>query len=448
MGFKSNGINDFDIEALKREQEEKKRLAKLEEERAAAEKKRLEEEALKQQELQKQEEQAISNDTEVVELQDTPDGLTMMGEDGNEISIDKEQNGKPVDVSTDITEDTASESQTSDTVINDTESEDEIKSEEATLETLDNAYLDEVMKQQPEEEEPQDEVSRLLKQIYADEEAAKKAKKAKEEKEEKEKKQKGKKKKKKKKKSAKNNKQKAGYSHSIYGENDDDDYDDDDKGISRFIPVIGIVVVVIAVIALIAVGINATNYKKNDEPETTSYDQASNPLQEDSYEDISDVVKLYYQAKAAGDVNALAQYVDNMDGITEDSLAEESSYITGYSDITCYTKNGLYANTYVVFVRYSLQIKNIATPAPGISILYVIRDDETGNIYIHNGVTDKEVLDYISMISQDDDVVALYTEVNNSLNDALNADGDLKNFYDALAAKNNANQSTDDGAAQ
>ena len=36
MGFKSNGINDFDIEALKREQEEKKRLAKLEEERAAA----------------------------------------------------------------------------------------------------------------------------------------------------------------------------------------------------------------------------------------------------------------------------------------------------------------------------------------------------------------------------------------------------------------------------
>ena len=249
-------------------------------------------------------------------------------------------------------------------------------------------------------------------------------------------------------KSAKNNNQKAGYSHSIYGENDDDDYDDDDKGISRFIPVIGIVVVVIAVIALIAVGINATNYKKNDEPETTSYDQASNPLQEDSYEDISDVVKLYYQAKAAGDVNALAQYVDNMDGITEDSLAEESSYITGYSDITCYTKNGLYANTYVVFVRYSLQIKNIATPAPGISILYVIRDDETGNIYIHNGVTDKEVLDYISMISQDDDVVALYTEVNNSLNDALNADGDLKNFYDALAAKNNANQSTDDGAAQ
>ena len=302
------------------------------------------------------------------------------------------------------------------------------------------------MKQQPEEEEPQDEVSRLLKQIYADEEAAKKAKKAKEEKEEKEKKQKGKKKKKKK--SAKNNKQKAGYSHSIYGENDDDDYDDDDKGIIRFIPVIGIVVVVIAVIALIAVGINATNYKKNDEPETTSYDQASNPLQEDSYEDISDVVKLYYQAKAAGDVNALAQYVDNMDGITEDSLAEESSYITGYSDITCYTKNGLYANTYVVFVRYSLQIKNIATPAPGISILYVIRDDETGNIYIHNGVTDKEVLDYISMISQDDDVVALYTEVNNSLNDALNADGDLKNFYDALATQNNANQSTNDGAAQ
>ena len=135
MGFKSNGINDFDIEALKREQEEKKRLAKLEEERAAAEKKRLEEEALKQQELQKQEEQAISNDTEVVELQDTPDGLTMMGEDGNEISIDKEQNGNPVDVSTDITEDTVSESQTSDTVINDTESEDEIKSEEATLET-------------------------------------------------------------------------------------------------------------------------------------------------------------------------------------------------------------------------------------------------------------------------------------------------------------------------
>ena len=40
------------------------------------------------------------------------------------------------------------------------------------------------------------------------------------------------------------------------------------------------------------------------------------------------------------------------------------------------------------------------------------------------------------------------TDITYVSQDALNADGDLKNFYDALATQNNANQSTNDGAAQ
>lgn len=270
--------------------------------------------------------------------------------------------------------------------------------------------------------------------------------KEKEEKADKKVKKETKQKKEKKQRRGRSSKERAGYSSSIYGKKLLSDEDNRElHSIKKILPIAGIAIVVVAIIALVIVGVNTGKNHHKDEEETTSYNQADNPLQEEAYEDISDVVKLYYEAKVAGNVEALAQYVDNMDGITQESLLAETSYIDEYSSIICYTKNGLYPNTYVVFVYYELSIKNITTAAPGISVLYVIRDDETGNIYIHNGVTDNEVLDYISMISKDDDIAALFNDVNAELNAALAADADLKAFYDNLESNK---ASAGDEAAQ
>lgn len=238
----------------------------------------------------------------------------------------------------------------------------------------------------------------------------------------------------------------AGYSSSIHAKRVKDDEESKELlSIKKILPIAGIGVLVIAIIVLVIFGVNSRKHKQDGEGETTSYNQADNPLQEEAYEDISDVVKLYYEAKVAGNVEALAQYVDNVEGITQESLAAEYSNVNEYSSITCYTKNGLYPNTYVVFVYYELSIKNIATPAPGISVLYVIRDDETGNIYIHNGVTDGEVSDYITMISKDDDIIELCNDVNAELSAALAADADLKAFYDGALGEN---QGASDDTAQ
>lgn len=195
------------------------------------------------------------------------------------------------------------------------------------------------------------------------------------------------------------------------------------------------IVALIIVMAIIAAVAGKSKGKDKDQITVTTQSQEENQLKEEAYEEITDVVKLYLDAKLEGNVEALAQYVDNMDGITAEDLAAESAYIDEYSSITCYTKNGLYENTYVVYVYYELQLKNIKTSVPGITTLYVIRDDETGNIFIHNGVTDGEVLQYIKELTKQEDVAALFDDVNKMFNEAVESDEELKSFYEALQKK-------------
>ena len=160
----------------------------------------------------------------------------------------------------------------------------------------------------------------------------------------------------------------------------------------------------------------------------------NNPLIEEKYPEISDVVKNYLEAYLIQDnqkrIDVLAQYVDNMGDISEGDVAQRS-YIEGYSDIECYTKEGPYANTYVVYAYYKMKLKNISTSVPNIDRLYVIRDSNTGNVYVHNGVG-SDIQEYIDKVTKDDDVQQLLSDVNQELKETLDSDERLKSLFSQM----------------
>mgnify|MGYP000792893543 FL=1 len=196
--------------------------------------------------------------------------------------------------------------------------------------------------------------------------------------------------------------------------------------------IIAVVVCVALIIGAAALIMHFAGKSKDSNAKQVS----DNPLMDEKYPEISDVVKNYLNAYLIEDSqkrhSILAQYVDNMGDINEGDISQ-NKYVAGYSDIECYSKEGPYENTYVVYAYYQMELKNIATRVPGITTLYVMRDSNTGNVYIHNGVS-SDVEKYIKDVSKDKDVQELFASVDREFEDALSSDEHLKAFFGKLEA--------------
>ena len=210
---------------------------------------------------------------------------------------------------------------------------------------------------------------------------------------------------------------------------------------------IDMIIAAIVAIVLVACVIFMIVHFANKSSTNSAREASENALQDEKYPEISDVVSHYMKAFLIKDSakrhQELARYVDNMGAIDESEIGYKD-YIVSYSDIECYTKNGLKPNTYVVYAYSQTKFKNIATAAPSLETLYVIVDSKTGNVYVHNGIkSNSEIANYIKEVSKDDDVVALKKDVEKELNEACESDRFLKDFINKLkASKQKTTQAT------
>ncbi len=138
-----------------------------------------------------------------------------------------------------------------------------------------------------------------------------------------------------------------------------------------------------------------------------------NPLRMEEYPEITSAVKEYYRQQG-----------------------EKASFVESYDDVHVYTKEGRYRDTYVVFAKYDMKIRDIYTKVPGLGTVYAEVDEE-GGCQISAAVEDEEVKDYIQEIAQHEDVQALMTETQNAYQKAVRSDAllqeallDLKNAYE------------------
>ena len=224
---------------------------------------------------------------------------------------------------------------------------------------------------------------------------------------------------------------------------------------------LGLAILIVLVLLFFGIKALTSVFSKDDEPKTQaeepveSSDDAEkeetqdekkdeNVLQKNAYPEVNSLIDSFYTAWGQKNVEQMKELTDSFDA-TDEAKVSNASYIENYSNVTVYTKQGLTEDSFVVFVSYDLKFTDVETAAPGLSQLYVMKNDEDRFI-IHNDDSNEEINAYMAEVTQEADVQALITEVETRLNEAMDADPELKAFEEQLGEESNLAVVADDGA--
>lgn len=169
---------------------------------------------------------------------------------------------------------------------------------------------------------------------------------------------------------------------------------------------------VVAVLFLIVAGMAALFFLTNDKKPlavsapvlamNAEYNAAeTNPLTENLDEEVTEAVTKYYERQK-----------------------ENSDYVEAYGNLTMFMKRGKYQDTYVVFAKYDMKIKDIYTAVPGLGTLFVDKD-ENGNIRVNAKAEDAETQKCIADITAHKDVQVLFENVETAYARAVQSDAML-----------------------
>lgn len=174
---------------------------------------------------------------------------------------------------------------------------------------------------------------------------------------------------------------------------------------------------------------------KKEEGVAVSDSTAAEEYQVDAHEEINALITQYYTAYAAGDVATLTALATPISANEQSYIAMFAQYVDGYQNIKCYTKSGLDANSYLVSVSMEIKFTGVDTSAPGLDFFYV-RTNEEGALYIDNlycqynlanqeNALDTSIQTLIHEFENQEDVIALQSDVQTRYDAAVNADANL-----------------------
>ena len=143
-------------------------------------------------------------------------------------------------------------------------------------------------------------------------------------------------------------------------------------------------------------------------------DLESNPLESGTYPEIENAVREYYS-----------------------ELKEDTGFVEDYYNVQIYTKKGKYKDSYVVFVRYDMKIKDIYTEVPGLGTLYVEKDAGSGEYQVDSRPEQREIRELVNALAAHEDVQFLMAQIQTDYTNAVASDAllsealqDLKNAYE------------------
>lgn len=157
-----------------------------------------------------------------------------------------------------------------------------------------------------------------------------------------------------------------------------------------------------------------------------------NDLKKDEFPEVNALIEKFYAAKLTCASEDFKGLVNNLDLLPLETWMKQYEYVKSFSNFECYTKTGIGAIEYVVFVVYDTEIATISTLAPSLDRLLLMRDEATGNLVICYNNPSKSTAAYIEELQSHDDVVALFNQVSADLEKALKSDADLNSLFNNL----------------
>lgn len=159
------------------------------------------------------------------------------------------------------------------------------------------------------------------------------------------------------------------------------------------------------------------------------------PYEKDADEELNAFIESYFNAITTCDNLALQDMVtDSSEYNDVESLKKKAEYITGYTNITVYTKAGLDEGSFVAFVVANLTIAGVNSSPYDIITLYIVNGSR--GYLVNNGTLSEDAQIYIEKIKGDKDIQKIYRSVEKKNNELKEKDASLREFYDIISRRN------------
>lgn len=163
------------------------------------------------------------------------------------------------------------------------------------------------------------------------------------------------------------------------------------------------------------------------------------PYEKDTDLVLNEFIEVYFMSITHCDNEKLQDMVtDPTPYLNNENLKKKAQFITGYNDITVYTKEGLEEGSYVAFVVANITIANVKTSPYDIMTLYIVSGDQ--GYRVNNGEWSQETIDYINKVKGDQDIQEVYKLVESENAKLREQDPDLQAFYDKINGAEEAEQ--------
>ena len=146
---------------------------------------------------------------------------------------------------------------------------------------------------------------------------------------------------------------------------------------------------------------------------------------------VNSLIDGYFNAMATGDTDTIASMKNGLEQEEALKIQKKSNYIESFENLNVLSKDGPVENSYVAFVYYEIKFKDIQTLAPGLTTLYICRN-EAGNLQIYDGELADDVTEFIKNIAAAEDVKEIFDRVEVKYSEATDADQQLKDFMVSL----------------
>lgn len=159
------------------------------------------------------------------------------------------------------------------------------------------------------------------------------------------------------------------------------------------------------------------------------------PYEKDVDDVLNEFIANYFTAITSCDYLRLQDMVTNADEYSDDvNLKKKAEFITGYDNITVYTKAGLEEDSYIAFVVANLTIAGVNSSPYDIMTLYIVNGER--GYMINNGELTPDVKEYIEKVKGDADIQKVYKAVEKKNAEMKEKDSSLQQFYDTISGKN------------
>lgn len=183
-----------------------------------------------------------------------------------------------------------------------------------------------------------------------------------------------------------------------------------------------------------------TGTEEENTQDTAEFSISTTEITENTKTEVNDLIKKYYTQNGEENADILleetieetAESTVESTEETKDSDQKKREIIESYKNLKTYIKPGLDNDSYVVFTTYNIKFKNIDTLVPGMSVLYV-KKDTSGELRISSNLDEDNLNNYISQLSDEQDIKDVIETINTKLDNAIKKDSTLKKFIDYIS---------------